>query len=801
MWGLWGGSVLNSAVLRSAAVMMLALLLLPVSPDVALAKTYTLSGRLVDSETGLPARGVELAMYAWNEPTKDWDLWSFATAGADGRFSMPVDGDSRPKTLLFWSRSTYQSKAYVDVPFVRPETWSYWSWAAPAKEGDIPAGARRFNVWKDTSLGDISMDPQPAPHGAISGTITEQFGRSVDSVWVTAWRQDPATGTWQKQQSTSTDSSGSYSMLGTADRPLTGKVRIELDPSGLSDKSFIGGPTLHVARTVNIAPGERIHGIDWRMDVRTRIHGAVMNAETKSPVAGYAVEALYKTSSGLMGVATGDWTRWDGTYTCDPRSRMKPDNYVLQFRDPNRRWYVVQEPYTHSRAYYYGQTHDERKASWVTVGEGELVMHADLWLSNKPAVAGKVVNEYGVGLPDVLAQVHRVESNGSLTRVGSDYTDSRGMYSFVCSSGGTYTVRFVDQAGTSGTSDDKAVWLGGSASSSSAQRLSVPSNRAATHAPVVLKPQEIAKASRVFGMDSYASAIAVSREAFADESVDSAVIASIETFPDALSGSNIAGAAEGPLLVTRFDAIPHGLVEELERLGVRKLYLIGGTRVISARQERTFRALGFEVTRLGGADRFATNALTVREAASLGSGGPGAPVFATSGMAHPDALAIAPAVCANGGIVLLTAPNGTPSTVTKAASAIGVKNVSGIGGSKALTSAAISDFDKAGIKVRRIAAGKDRYDTAAIFSAAARSNKWLQAGRSGLASGETFDDALFAGPALGLTRSPLLLTQSGKLPGTTSKALTAQATGGADVTVYGNTRRIKSSVLIDAGSR
>ncbi|GAA2238862.1 cell wall-binding repeat-containing protein [Herbiconiux moechotypicola] len=94
----------------------------------------------------------------------------------------------------------------------------------------------------------------------------------------------------------------------------------------------------------------------------------------------------------------------------------------------------------------------------------------------------------------------------------------------------------------------------------------------------------IAPASRLSGADRYATAVAVSRHAYA--SARTVYLTSGTGFADALSGGPVAAHAAAPLLVVRPDCVPGTVRAELERLAPDRIVLLGGTASLGAAVER-----------------------------------------------------------------------------------------------------------------------------------------------------------------------------------------------------------------------
>lgn len=86
--------------------------------------------------------------------------------------------------------------------------------------------------------------------------------------------------------------------------------------------------------------------------------------------------------------------------------------------------------------------------------------------------------------------------------------------------------------------------------------------------------------SRLGGVDRFATSAIITASAF-DAPVATAWLASGENYPDALAGAAVAGATDVPLLITRSQCVPERVHDELERLQVSSVKLIGGEPSLS----------------------------------------------------------------------------------------------------------------------------------------------------------------------------------------------------------------------------
>lgn len=767
------------------------------SGAVALAQlpTCSLSGTAVDAETGAPAVSVDVAAYRWDPGTRDWGLMQEGVVEPDGTFVLEVEHSTGDRVVvLFRGRYRYHSQVYSGVPFTWNEWWS--SWPSPMPNAAFMQQADEVAlVDGPVAIGTIKMRPKPTPFGAISGRVTDQFGQPRGLQSLLVWRQDPETGAWTGLHRIQANAAGAYTVMGTAERPLVGRIKIEFGWHPDYVDGYFGGLSLETARVVTVKSGQTVYGINQVIPVTGLVTGRAMHTATKMPVNHAEMSVIrYPVDPGFEDGVGGDRTGSDGFYAAGPPESMLVGDVILSVRTPTN--YPNQV-----LPYYFGQTRVQSKAKPVTLETGGVIKDCDIWFSTTSAVAGKVNNLLGTALSDVLVQVYRVSSGGSLTMVGSDYTDAIGMFRVICPGAGNYTVRYLDQAGTSATVDDSVVWLGGAASGANATVLAVPKNDVAVAAPLAMRPADSARASRVYGLNAYETAIAASQASFAAGETTSVVLASGTAFADALSGTNISGATKAPVLLTYKDAVYPGLLDEFARLGTKTIYLMGGTVVLSARQEETLKALGYHVIRVGGSNRYVVNANSLTIANQLTDFGAAKPVFVTGGASFTDALAIAPAVYASGGAVALMSPEAAPKSVTRVLRRLGITRAYGVGGTSSLTRRAVSGLGATGTKVTRIASGADRYHTAALFAASARSRGWLSGKQIGIATGTSFADALVAGSGLGKQRGVLLLAKRGSLPTPTANALRSMHATSKNITVYGAPASISSKVLVQSGSR
>ncbi len=269
--------------------------------------------------------------------------------------------------------------------------------------------------------------------------------------------------------------------------------------------------------------------------------------------------------------------------------------------------------------------------------------------------------------------------------------------------------------------------------------------------------------TRLAGPDRYATAAAISRS-IAVPGVEVAFVATGLDFPDSLAGGPAAASRDAPILLTAPRSIPQPTRDELTRLKPSEIVILGGRTVVSdAVAEQLAAYTAGQVTRLAGADRYATAALI--SARHFGGGVPVA--YIATGRVFPDALSAGPAASAAGGPVLLVDTNDLPASVRTELSRLRPAKIVVVGGRSVVSDAVVAALDRytTGSVTRR--AGPDRFATAAAVSASA----FPRASTTFLANGLGFADAVAGAPAAAMAGAPLLLATRSSLPASTASEL------------------------------
>jgi len=199
-------------------------------------------------------------------------------------------------------------------------------------------------------------------------------------------------------------------------------------------------------------------------------------------------------------------------------------------------------------------------------------------------------------------------------------------------------------------------------------------------------------------------------------------------------------------------------------------------------------AAGVSVTRVAGADRYAT-AAAIADAGWPSALPSGATLLLATGQTFPDAVAGAAAAGHLGVPLLLTPSDSLSSSAKSEIGRLKPAHVVLLGGASAISSAVASQVGTLGVDVARWQGG-DRYGTAAAISKASYPNGAVNVY---LATGTAFPDALAGSALAAVAGGPLLLTDPKSLPAATSAEITRLHPSA--IIALGGTSAVSDSVL------
>ncbi|MGX7669249.1 cell wall-binding repeat-containing protein [Plantactinospora sp. DSM 117369] len=272
------------------------------------------------------------------------------------------------------------------------------------------------------------------------------------------------------------------------------------------------------------------------------------------------------------------------------------------------------------------------------------------------------------------------------------------------------------------------------------------------------QPKRRDKVARLAGANRFTTATTVSQSYWADAGdggdarpqAQAVVLSRSDLFADALGGAALAAARQGPLLLTAPTALNPDTQAEIQRILApgKTVYLLGSPGALSTTVEEQVEALGYQVKRLAGTDRFTTSIAIANEIDPTPD-----LVLAATGMNFPDALAAGAAAGSYNvpgtdmsAVVILTRDYTLTAPIRSYLDEVSATSlIFGIGR---------QGFDATEPYLPLKVVGENRFDTA------------LQVGymffggtyHAGVATGMNWPDALAGGALMGTLNGPLLLT-------------------------------------------
>jgi len=252
------------------------------------------------------------------------------------------------------------------------------------------------------------------------------------------------------------------------------------------------------------------------------------------------------------------------------------------------------------------------------------------------------------------------------------------------------------------------------------------------------------QSARLAGQDLYGTSAEVARSGWTNS--DFAIIASGEDFADALCGAPLAKKYNAPILLTAKNSLNEQSKNQLSRLKVKHVFIIGGLGIISSKVERDILNMGIQVSRIAGNDRYETS---LKVAQTMGQFTQA--VIAT-GENFPDALSIAPIAAMKGIPILLTPKNNLPEGLKEYLNN-NVQSTYIVGGTGVISNNVFNQLPSP----KRLS-GTTGYDT--NISIIKEFINELDFKNCYIATGENFPDALAGSVLASLTKSPVILVSN-----------------------------------------
>lgn len=247
---------------------------------------------------------------------------------------------------------------------------------------------------------------------------------------------------------------------------------------------------------------------------------------------------------------------------------------------------------------------------------------------------------------------------------------------------------------------------------------------------------------RLWGNDRYQTCSQIVNEGW--QSSEYAVLVNGENFPDALSASVLAKKYNAPILLTQKNNLDSNTQDQLKRLSVKKVLIVGGPGVISSVVQGNLESMGIEVQRFYGADR---NETSVAVAKQIGTD---KGVILTTDSDYTDALSVAPIAAKLQIPIILVPKDSIPNSVKNFISGKNITKTYVLGGEDIISENIASKFPN----VQRID-GDDKYIR--NFNIITSFPDDVDFKNVILASGNNFPDALSGSAFAALNGNPIIL--------------------------------------------
>lgn len=263
------------------------------------------------------------------------------------------------------------------------------------------------------------------------------------------------------------------------------------------------------------------------------------------------------------------------------------------------------------------------------------------------------------------------------------------------------------------------------------------------------------------GMDRYLTSAQVSKNGFT--SSDNVVLVSGESdaLVDGLTSTPLAASLNAPILLTKSDELPSCIIDEIDRLGAKNIYIVGGENSISNNiSNKLERYYGKNVERIDGNDRYETS-IAIGEEVVKNTKNKG-DVFVVGGYGMADALSISSVSASNLSPIILTKKD----SLSIDARHFLDRNASDtyiVGGKSQVSNHVSKDIVDIGLTTKRLS-GETRQDTnGAVISEFYTNGKELY-DNEGVVFAKSEDsglvDALGAGVYAGKIKAPIVLASN-----------------------------------------
>ncbi|OAA93546.1 cell wall-binding repeat-containing protein [Clostridium coskatii] len=277
----------------------------------------------------------------------------------------------------------------------------------------------------------------------------------------------------------------------------------------------------------------------------------------------------------------------------------------------------------------------------------------------------------------------------------------------------------------------------------------------------ILKPNKVKAVSsqieditRMGGTNRFETSVKIAKQGWTHS--DNVVLADAQgndAFADAISGTSLAYYLDCPILLTNTNDTPNVVKDEISQLGVKNIYILGGTGVISNSQEDNLKSNGYNVTRIAGFSRFDT---ACKAADILNSKSKIEKVYIAPADKFQYPLIVAPYAARENGVVLFTSGNDINDTTKNEILKLGVKDVSIVGSYNIVSYDAEAQLESLGINCFRMHGTTPQSIASDFINTNGNNSDGIS-----IASGKMFPDALSGSVLTAKNNYNILLVDDG----------------------------------------
>jgi len=288
---------------------------------------------------------------------------------------------------------------------------------------------------------------------------------------------------------------------------------------------------------------------------------------------------------------------------------------------------------------------------------------------------------------------------------------------------------------------------------------------------------------RLSGASRYETSIQISKQGWPISS-GTVILASGNSFADALCAAPLAKLKNAPILLTAGNGLEADVKAEIQRLGAKNIFIIGGTGVISTAEETALSDLA-SIERIAGVNRYETS---VKVAEKLGNV---SQISVATGEDFADALSIASIAAQEGMPILLTQKDTLPESLQQYIKNQSIAKSFIIGGT-----GVVGSLVEASLPYPERLSGANRFETNIKvldkFNNVLNFEKVFVAVGQG-PSGTEFADALSGAALAAQYAAPLVLTAS-SLPTATQNLIIEQSHSKSNIFLLGGQSVVPESI-------